>query len=170
MRRLGGSSLGEEGGVRRCCWGVKKERKWFCLQFGHPGSVEAHRHTGGASSVTHLPQHPTPLLLIILIPNKKRRVRPGGKHSGNPPKHVNLGPLLEETYCQTSVTSVGATSLFSVSTMAKPPTAYREPPLLNRLMELLSWGNSVKGSHLRRNSIRRRSNGRWSSYYFQGFF
>ena len=86
MRRLGGSSLGEEGGVRRCCWGVKKERKWFCLQFGHPGGVEAHGHTGGASSVTHLPQHPAPLLLIILVPNEKRRVRSGEQTQWEPTK------------------------------------------------------------------------------------
>lgn len=85
MRRLRGSSLREEGGVTWHCWGVKKERKWFCLQFWHPGSVEAHGHTGGAGSVTHLPQHATPLLFIILIPNKtKRRVRSRNKHNGNP--------------------------------------------------------------------------------------
>lgn len=51
-----------------------------------------------------------------------------------------------------SVTSVGATSLFSIWTMVKPPTLYREPPLLKRFMELLSCGNSVKGSHLRTHS------------------
>lgn len=50
----------------------KKERKCFCLQFGHPGSVEADRHTGGAGSVAHLPQHAAPLLLIVLIPNKNK--------------------------------------------------------------------------------------------------
>lgn len=66
----------------------------------------------------------------------------------------------EKTYCQTSVTSVGATCLSSIWIIAKPPTAYREPLLLTRLTELLSWGNSVKGSHLRRP---RRSSLRWSS-------
>lgn len=52
------------------------------------------------------------------------------------------------TYCQTSVTSVGPTSLFSSSMMAKPPTAYSAPPLLIKFTELLSCGNSVNGSHL----------------------
>lgn len=40
--------------------------------------------------------------------------------------------------------------MFSIWMIAKPPTAYRKPPLLTRFTELLSWGNSVKGSHLRR--------------------
>lgn len=42
------------------------------------------------------------------------------------------------TYCQMSMTSLGAHSLFSFSTMAKPPTANNEPPQLTRLSELLS--------------------------------
>lgn len=55
----------------------------LCLQFGHPGSVEVHGHTGGAGSVTHLPQHAAPLLLIILVPNKtKSRVRSQNRHNG----------------------------------------------------------------------------------------
>ena len=32
--------------------------------------------------------------------------------------------------------------------MAKPPMAYRDPAKLTKLMELLSWGNSVITSHL----------------------
>lgn len=32
--------------------------------------------------------------------------------------------------------------------MAKPPMAYRDPARLTKLMELLSWGNSVITSHL----------------------
>lgn len=52
------------------------------------------------------------------------------------------------TYCQMSMISLGAHSLSSFSTMAKPPTAYNAPPQLTRLTELLSWGNSVKGDHL----------------------
>lgn len=124
----------------------KEERKRFCLQFGHPGGVEAHGHTGGAGSVPHLPQHAAPLLLISLVPNQSK----SGVTSPNKRNDKALKTRCGGTYCQTSVTSVGATSLFSIWTMAKPPTAYREPPLLSRLTELLSWGNSVKGSHLRR--------------------
>lgn len=52
------------------------------------------------------------------------------------------------TYCQMSRTSLGAHSLFSFSTMAKPPRVHNCPPQLPRLTELLSWGNSVKGDHL----------------------
>lgn len=77
------------------CWGwgcLVRELKWFCLQLGHPGSIEAHGRTGGASSVTHLPQHTAPLLLIILISNKgKRRVR-SRNDNGNEGKHVNGDP------------------------------------------------------------------------------
>lgn len=40
----------------------------FCLQFGHPRSVETHGHAGGACSVTQFPQHSAPLFLILLIP------------------------------------------------------------------------------------------------------
>lgn len=32
--------------------------------------------------------------------------------------------------------------------MAKPPMAYRDPARPTKLMELLSWGNSVITSHL----------------------
>lgn len=53
------------------------------------------------------------------------------------------------TYCQMSMISMGAHSLFSISTMAKPPMAYSSPPQLTRLTELLSWGNSVRGDHLK---------------------
>lgn len=49
--------------------------------------------------------------------------------------------------------SLGAHSLLSFSTMAKPPTAYSSPPQLTRLTELLSWGNSVKGDHLQQGAL-----------------
>lgn len=88
----------------------KEERKRFCLQFGHPGSVEAHGHTGGAGSVPHLPQHATPLLLIFLVPNQSK----SGVTAQNKRSDKALKTQCEGTYCQTSVTSVGATSLFSV--------------------------------------------------------
>lgn len=55
-----------------------------------------------------------------------------------------------DTYCQMSMISLGAHSLFSFSTMAKPPTVNSSPPQLTRLTELLSWGNSVKGDHLQK--------------------
>lgn len=42
------------------------------LQFGHPGGVEAHGHAGRAGSVPHLPQHPAPLLLIVLVPDDSK--------------------------------------------------------------------------------------------------
>lgn len=54
----------------------------------------------------------------------------------------------KNTYCQMSVISLGAHSLFSFSTIAKPPTAYNTPSQLTRLTELLSWGSSGKGVHL----------------------
>lgn len=47
-----------------------------------------------------------------------------------------------------SMTSEGVHSLFSFSTIAKPPTAYSSPPQLTRLIELLSCGKSVNGVHL----------------------
>lgn len=47
-----------------------------------------------------------------------------------------------------SMTSEGVHSLFSFSTIAKPPTAYSSPPQLTRLTELLSCGKSVNGVHL----------------------
>lgn len=161
-------SAEDETPLWQLAWGRrgKNDReKSFSLQFGHPRSVEVHGHAGRAGGVTHLSQHATPLLLIILIPKqqanhisdeRKQKVKVKWK------LQKRMVPLGEKTYCQTSVTSVGATSLLSVWTMAKPPTAYSEPPLLTRLTELLSWGNSVKGSHLTRYSIRRRSGVRWS--------
>lgn len=62
-------------GVSVADFGIQeqKKEKLFFLQFGHPGSVEAHGHTRGTGSVTHLPQHTAPLLLIILIPNETQR-------------------------------------------------------------------------------------------------
>lgn len=51
-----------------------------------------------------------------------------------------------------SVISVGTfSSLVSLGIMAKPPTAYRKPPIDNRLRELRSWGNSVNSDHLEHN-------------------
>lgn len=41
---------------------------FFFLQFRHFGCIQAHRHTGGASSVTHFSDHASPLLLVLLIP------------------------------------------------------------------------------------------------------
>lgn len=55
---------------------------------------------------------------------------------------------MKNTYCQMSVISLGAHSLFSFSTIAKPPTAYNTPSQLTRLTELLSCGSSGKGDHL----------------------
>lgn len=55
---------------------------------------------------------------------------------------------IKDTYCQMSVISLGAHSLFSFSTMAKPPTAYSIPSQLTRLTELLSCGSSGKVDHL----------------------
>lgn len=52
-----------------------------------------------------------------------------------------------------SVISLGAHSLFSFSTIAKPPTAYNTPSQLTRLTELLSWGSSGKGDHLPNRAI-----------------
>ena len=52
------------------------------------------------------------------------------------------------TYCQMSLSSVGAHSLSSVSTRVNPPTVNRLPPLLTRFRELLSWGKSGKSAHL----------------------
>lgn len=66
----------------------------------------------------------------------------------------NIITLKEGTYCQTSVTSAGTTSLLSFWMMVKPPTAYRDPSLLSRFTELLSWGKSVNVSHLRNKVIR----------------
>lgn len=43
------------------------------LEFGHLGSIEAHGYAGGASGVTHLPQHPAPFLLVVLVPNTGKR-------------------------------------------------------------------------------------------------
>lgn len=48
-----------------------------------------------------------------------------------------------------SVTSVGTgLSLVSLGIMAKPPTAYRKPPMESKLRELRSCGNSVNSDHL----------------------
>ena len=148
-----GGGGGGGGGRRR----RRRRRRRFlqrpCLQLGHPGGVEAHGAAGGAGGVTHLPQHPAPLLLIVLVPEDRHESGPAQQHGGD------IRPR-SQTYCQTSVTSVGATSLFSIWIMAKPPTANRAPPVLTRFTELRSWGNSVKGSHLRRGGIQRRSSGR----------
>lgn len=48
-----------------------------------------------------------------------------------------------------SVTSLGANSLDSSCIIAKPPIAYKAPPKVTKLMELLSWGNSGIISHLK---------------------
>lgn len=51
-----------------------------------------------------------------------------------------------------SVISVGTgSSLVSLGIMAKPPRAYRKPPVEIRLRELRSWGNSVNSDHLGNN-------------------
>lgn len=52
-----------------------------------------------------------------------------------------------------SMISLGAHSLFSFSTMAKPPTAYNKPPQLTRFTELLSWENSGKDDHLQQGAF-----------------
>lgn len=66
---------------------MAERRKQGCLQFRHPGSIKAHGHTGGTSSVAHLPQHAAPLLLIVFIPAEqsqdhrlKNTLRSDGSH------------------------------------------------------------------------------------------
>lgn len=51
-----------------------------------------------------------------------------------------------------SVISVGTgSSLVSLGIMAKPPRAYRKPPMETKLRELRSCGNSVNSDHLGQN-------------------
>lgn len=38
------------------------------LQFGHPGCIETHGHTGGSSCISHLSYHAGPLFLVLFIP------------------------------------------------------------------------------------------------------
>lgn len=64
-------------------------------------------------------------------------------------KRAKLGT---NSHLQMSVISVGASSsLVSLGIMAKPPRAYRKPPMEIRLRELRSCGNSVNSDHLERN-------------------
>lgn len=53
------------------------------------------------------------------------------------------------SHLQMSVISVGTgSSLVSLDIRAKPPRAYRKPPMEIKLRELRSWGNSVNSDHL----------------------
>lgn len=123
------------------------------LQFGHLGCIQAHRHTWSSSCVTHLSDHSCPLFLVIFIPERKV-VKTSLYYSAERAMLSDSYVFKIEwkakiiTYCQMSMISLGAHSLSSFSTMAKPPIAYSSPPQLTRLTELLSWGNSVKGDHL----------------------
>lgn len=51
-------------------------------------------------------------------------------------------------HLQMSLSSVGTNSPDSVSSVAKPPMAYRVPARLTRLSELRSCGKASKGAHL----------------------
>lgn len=53
-----------------------------------------------------------------------------------------------QAHLQMSLSSVGTNSPDSVSSVAKPPMAYRVPARLTRLSELRSWGKASKGAHL----------------------
>lgn len=56
------------------------------------------------------------------------------------------------SHLQMSVISVGTgSSLVSLGIMAKPPRAYRKPPMEIKLRELRSCGNSVNSDHLEQN-------------------
>lgn len=56
------------------------------------------------------------------------------------------------SHLQMSVISVGTgSSLLSLGIMAKPPRAYRRPPMEIKLRELRSCGNSVNSDHLEQN-------------------
>lgn len=56
------------------------------------------------------------------------------------------------SHLQMSVISVGTgSSLVSLGIMAKPPRAYKKPPMEIRLRELRSCGNSVNSDHLEQN-------------------
>lgn len=104
MRRLRGSSPGEEEGSREVSSekgvreGKEGRKKVVCLQFGHPGGVEMHGHAGGAGSVAHLPQHAAPLLLVLLVPNEsEEKVRRRSEGGVNDRKHANVrGDLLPD--------------------------------------------------------------------------
>lgn len=53
------------------------------------------------------------------------------------------------SHLQMSVISVGTgSSLVSLGIRAKPPRAYRKPPMEIKLRELRSWGNPVNSDHL----------------------
>lgn len=53
-----------------------------------------------------------------------------------------------QAHLQMSLSSVGTNSPDSVSSVAKPPMAYRVPARLTRLSELRSCGKASKGAHL----------------------
>lgn len=60
--------------------------------------------------------------------------------------------LETNAHLQMSVISVGTdSSLVSLGIMAKPPRAYRKPPMETKLRELRSCGNSVNSDHLGQN-------------------
>lgn len=62
---------------------------------------------------------------------------------------MHVSRLVSTSHLQTSVISVGTgSSLVSLGVMAKPPRAYRNPPVEIRLRELRSCGNSVNSDHL----------------------
>lgn len=61
--------------------------------------------------------------------------------------------LVTDSHLQMSVISVGmGSSLVSLGIMAKPPRAYRKPPVETKLRELRSCGNSVNSDHLGQNA------------------
>lgn len=62
----------------------------------------------------------------------------------------------QNAHLQMSVISVGTgSSLVSLGIMAKPPRAYRKPPMEITLRELRSCGNSVNSDHLEQNIAER---------------
>lgn len=72
--------------------------------------------------------------------------------NSNPTKQEVIVFEAHNAHLQMSVISVGTgSSLVSLGIMAKPPRAYRKPPMEIKLRELRSCGNPVNSDHLEQN-------------------